>query len=140
MLVVSALSFAAAQGATTTATTTPVLPPPVTTGDARIDVQIRTLNKEMEAKIRAIREEYQKKLKALIGERKILRASSTEARKELKKERKEDREEEREEVRGTSTMKIGLNRGATTTKASPNGNAWGFFLRFFGAAKPANTQ
>lgn len=148
LLVVSALSFASAQTATSTVTTTPVLPPPATTGDLRIDAQIRTLNKEMEAKIRAIRDEYQTKLKALIGNRKALIASSTqqlrEEKKELKEERKDkvealrdERQEKREEVRGTSSPRIKLldNRGATSTKATPQGNAWGFFTRFFGQAK-----
>lgn len=149
LLVASALSFASAQTSTSTGTTTPVLPPPVTTGSSTIDAQIRNLNREMEARIKAIREEYHAKLKVLIGNRKALVASTTAQIRELKddrkgkledlkneiKDRREDRREDRkEDVRGTSTLR------ATTTKASPNGNAWGFFLRFFGQAKATSTQ
>lgn len=150
LLVVSALSFASAQTSTTTGTTTPpVLPPPVSVGDTRIDSQIRALNQEMEAKIRAIRLEYQTKLKALIGNKKVLIASSTTQLREENKERrealknemkdkkaelKEEMKDRREDIRGTSTPN-GLVRRATTTNANPQGNAWGFFMRFFGQPK-----
>lgn len=161
LLVVSALSFASAQTSTTTGTTTPpVLPPPVSVGDTRIDSQIRALNQEMEAKIRAIRLEYQTKLKALIGNKKVLIASSatqlreenkerrealknemkdkkTELREEMKDKKaelKEEYKDRREDIRGTSTPN-GLVRRATTTNANPQGNAWGFFMRFFGQPK-----
>ena len=44
--------------------------PAITTGDATVDAQIKTLQTEMEAKIKAIREEYQAKIKVAIGDRK----------------------------------------------------------------------
>lgn len=137
-IALSALSFAFAQDAGTT-TMPAALPPMVATGDQKIDEKIRALHKEMEGKIKAIRDEYQKKVRALVGERKATLASSTkemrkevrenvkEERKEMRKElastTKEMRKEFREEVRGTST-------------ANPQGNAWGFFRRFFGQPKP----
>ena len=49
-----------------------MMPPVITTGDATIDAQIKTLQKEMEAKIKVIRDEYQAKIKAVIGDKKIL--------------------------------------------------------------------
>jgi hypothetical protein len=150
LLVVSALSFASAQTATSSA---PVLPPPPTIGDTKIDAQIRALNKEMETRIRVIREEYQAKLKALIGARKAMIASTTEQLKERKAELKDERKDKveaireeikdkREDARGTSTPQVRPfdNRGATTTKAQPQGNAWGFFMRFLGQPKPVNVQ
>lgn len=156
LLVASALSLASAQ-ATSTATTSPVLPPPPSVGDTRIDAQIRALNQEMEAKIRALRQEYQTKLKALVGNRKMMVASSSaqfrEDRKELKNDLKQKREGLKDEwkdkrddlkdlrargsdnqgVEGTSTARL---NGTTTPKAEPKGNAWGFFLKFFGQEKP----
>lgn len=140
LLVVSALSFASAQTATSTASTTPpVLPAPAVTGDVKIDAQIRALNKEMEAKIRAIREEYQIKLKALIGARKAVIASSTKQMREEQKERREDLREElkdkRDAIRASSSIRVKINQGATSTSANPQGNAWGFFTRFFGQVR-----
>jgi phenylalanyl-tRNA synthetase alpha subunit len=126
----SAFSFASAQDASSTMPQ--ALPPMVSTGDQKIDEQVRALHKEMEGKIKALREEYQKKLKALIGNRKATVASSSKAMmgsstKEMRKEIKEERKEMRQEVRGTST------------NANPQGNAWGFFRRFFGQPKPEGT-
>lgn len=129
----SVLSFASAEDVSSTATSMPAaLPPVAITGDQKIDEQVRALHKEMEAKIKALRDEYQKKLKAIIGERKVLMASSTkevrkEGMQEVRNEIKEVRKDIREEVRGTST------------KAMPQGNAWGFFQKFFGRPKATTT-
>jgi BMFP domain-containing protein YqiC len=130
-LALSAMTLAFAEDATGTPALPPALPPMVSTGDQKIDEQVRALHKEMEGKIKAIRDEYQKKLKALIGERKVMMASTTkdmpkgvkEGMKEVRKDMKDARKGE-SEVRGTST------------KAEPKGNAWGFFRRFFGLSKP----
>jgi Skp family chaperone for outer membrane proteins len=136
----SAVTLVFAQGtttpqvnSTTTASTTmpEALPPIVLTGDAKADNQIRALRKEMETKIKAIREEYQKKLKALVtagvAAKKAANASSTKTN-----------NGKNPEVLGTTSAQVHVlnNNGATTTKAAPKGNAWGFLLRFFGQLKP----
>lgn len=124
-IVFSAVSSVFAEDATGTPAMPAALPPLVITGDKKIDEQIRALHKEMEGKIKAIRDEYHKKLKALIGERKLMMASSTKDVKEMRKDK--EPKPVRTEVQGTST------------RAEPKGNAWGFFRRFFGAAKPTAT-
>ncbi len=150
-LALSAVSFTFAQNisTTTTATTTAsttmpdALPPVVLTGDAKADNQIRALRKEMEAKIKAIRDEYQKKVKALItagvAAKKAANASSTKNMKASSTEPRgngKDKNATTSAVLGTSTQGMLNSNRATTTKAAPKGNAWGFFMRFFGQAKP----
>ncbi len=48
----------------------------MTTGDAVIDAQIKTLIQERDQKIKTINDEYATKLKALIGDKKILPTSA----------------------------------------------------------------
>lgn len=50
------------------------------TGDKMVDDKIKALVKERNDKLKAIHEEFQRKLKELIGERKDMRASTTDAR------------------------------------------------------------
>ena len=86
--------------------------PKTTTGSSTLDAQVQALRDEMEGKIKTIRDEYEIKIKALIGNVKPAAASSS--------------KEMREQVRGTSNIKL------------PQGNAWGFFRRFFGLSKEQN--
>jgi Spy/CpxP family protein refolding chaperone len=132
-LALSAVSFAFAQDAGTT--TPPALPPAVTTGDVRIDAQIKALRIEMETKIKAIRDEYQVKLRALVGTRRTQMASTTntlrkevkEVRKEIKEERKEYMEDRREQrVEGASST------ASTTSPREMNQRFMNFFRSFLG--------
>lgn len=50
------------------------------TGDKAVDDKIKALVKERNEKLKAVHEEFQRKLKELIGERKEMRASTTDAR------------------------------------------------------------
>lgn len=138
----SALSFVFAQDAGTT-TMPAALPPMVATGDQRVDEQIRALHREMETKIKAIRDEYQKKMRAIVGERKTMLASTTrEMRKEAKENMKEERKELRRELASTTRemrKEFRQEVRGTSTRANPQGNAWGFFRKFFGQPKPAAT-
>jgi hypothetical protein len=139
-LTLSALSFAYAQDASTTASMPAALPPVPSTGDVRIDEQVRALHKEMEAKIKTLRDEYQKKLKAIIGERKLLIASTTkQMRVEIKEERKDDRKEVRTEVREVRKEIREEVRG-TSTGSMPQGSPWNIFKKFFGPRATSTQQ
>ncbi len=135
-MLLSAFSFAYAQDASTTPSAGDVLPPVPSTGDARIDEQVRALHKEMENKIKALRDEYQKKLKALIGDRKLLMGTTT---KEIRKEIKEDRKEIRTEVREVRKEIREEVRG-TSTGSMPQGAPWNFFKKFFGPRATSTQQ
>lgn len=50
------------------------------TGNKEVDEKIKVLVQERDQKLKAIHEEFQTKLKALIGERKLLQASTTPAK------------------------------------------------------------
>jgi len=126
--------IAGAQQATTTDQMPPVLPPAITTGSSTLDAQIKVLRIEMEAKIKAIREEYQTKLKAIVGERRAVVASTTKQIRADVKEVRKDARAEVKEVRANAKAEI---RG-TSTEGQPQGNAWGFFRKFFAPKPPVN--
>lgn len=145
-IALSALSLVSAQDATVTtgvaatATVTapampPALPPLMSTGDKKIDEQVRALHKEMEGKIKVIRDEYQKKLKKIIGERKLMMASTTkemasttkEMRKDVMEVRKDARAEVRKEVK---TIRQDAKAEVQGARAE---SGWGLLKRFFGA-------
>lgn len=50
------------------------------TGDKAVDEKVKALVQERDQKLKAIHEEFQIKLKALIGERKLMQASTTPAK------------------------------------------------------------
>lgn len=77
----------------------------------------KALQQEFETKMKALQQEFEAAKKSIV-------ASSTEG---IRKEVEAKKMEVRQEVRGTST-------------ANPQGNAWGFFRRFFGQPKPATTS
>jgi Spy/CpxP family protein refolding chaperone len=131
-LALGAVSFAFAQDAGTT--TPPALPPAVTTGDVRVDAQIKALRAEMEAKIKVLRDEYQTKLKALVGNRRAQMASTTkEVRKELKEVRKEIKEERKEYMEDRREQRVeGASTTASTTPREVNQRLMNFFRSFWG--------
>jgi hypothetical protein len=45
---------------------------PMTTGDATIDAQLKSLTAEMDAKIKAIHDEYDARIKAIVGDKKLI--------------------------------------------------------------------
>jgi hypothetical protein len=137
-------SFAGAQQqGTSTEQLPPPLPPIMTTGSTTVDLKVRTLRQEYEAKIKALQQEYLAKLKILIGERRDMRASSTEARKDAREEKKDDRKDMRASSTASSTIggamrpPKGLEHTdgkvkGTSTEGVPQGGGWGLLRKFLG--------
>lgn len=136
-------SFGAASAADTTSNEQmpAALPPVMTTGSSTIDAQIKALRQSYESQIKTLREEYASKLKAIVGDKKPMMGTST---RPLGKDMKDGKEHvngpttpgDRKpmplqgKVEGTSVEGEAEQNGAT-----PKGNAWGFFKKFFGIQK-----
>jgi hypothetical protein len=130
----------AQQMGTSTDQLPPSLPPVMVTGSTTVDLKVRTLRQEYETKIKALQQEYLAKLKVLIGERKEMRASSTQARKDVKEEMKDTRQDMRASSTGAAMRPPkgmehtdGKVEGTSTEiKAEAKVQGWGLFKRFLG--------
>lgn len=126
----------------------PQVAPMVSTGDVKIDEQIKALNKEMEEKIKAIRDDYLTRIKAIVGTRKVMMASTT-PRGMMEGEKRGMNEGKKmgRPMMGTSTdgtmqppMRRAEVRGVETENLNQVGNAFGpriqnFLKGFFGGGE-----
>ena len=123
------------------------------TGDPVLDEKVRTLKKEMDEKIKAIRVEYEAKIKTLIGDKKLIRASTTQMMRDEKRERMENGTNTPMMREGTDRqrppMATGTPLGAPVRMENrrplppqgtgPTGMIKSFFQSFFGGA-PSEAQ
>jgi hypothetical protein len=127
------------------ASSTPLMGEGMITGDPVIDGQVRTLKKEMDDKIKAIRSEYEAKIKTLIGEKKLVRASSTDMKRDDMREKMEHgtgtpmRMEGKDNPRptnasGTPPVRVEKKRPLMPLSNGPTGMIKNFFQSFFGGS------